>query len=223
MDLPESLVEMGITYRKDPIKAVRNQSFIKILHAYLRDDLMARLTPEAIKRGIEVIPEARVLGSHKPKDVDLAVVDPHNGPLMMIGVRSQMSSVGKNVLNYYEGIVGECISLQDRFPMSTYGYVYLMPLKPIKEGRETESVSHARFAKMYAAITGRSESRDYKSIRGLYDHFAYMVVDFDADPPVVRDDIVDAGVKNTDLKVSTLVDRMISTFNERLLFLNVFS
>ena len=99
----------------------------------------------------------------------------------MIGVRSQMSSVGKNVLNYYEGIVGECISLQDRFPMSTIGYAYLMPLRPIMEGRETEVIDHARFAKMYAAISGRS-GQDYKNVRGIYDQFAYLVVDFDQHP-----------------------------------------
>lgn len=44
---------------------------------------------------------------HTPKDVDVAVMDPDNGPLMLVGVRSQMSSVGKNQPNDYEGIVGE--------------------------------------------------------------------------------------------------------------------
>jgi hypothetical protein len=222
VDLHESLVAMGETYRNDPVKAVRGQAFIKVLHEYLIAEFDARLTPEARRRGIRVRAEATILGSHKPKDVDVAVIDPDNGPLLMVGVRSQMSSVGKNVLNYYEGIIGECIGLQDRFPMSTIGYVYLMPLRPIKEGRETEAVDHRRFAKMYAAITGRSGA-GYKTIRGIYDQFAYMVVDFDREPPAIRDDIVESSVADCDLHVASFVERMIGTFKDRLLFIDIFT
>lgn len=222
MDFSQCLVDMGGIYRADPVKAVRGQAFIKCLHGYLINEIDSRLTPYARRRGIKVVAEATILGSHKPKDVDVAVIDPENGPLLMIGVRSQMSSVGKNVLTYYEGIVGECISLQDRFPMSTIGYVYLMPLRPIKEGKELELVDHPRFAKMYAAITGRS-GQDYKNVRGVYDQFAYLVVDFDKEPPEIRDDLVEASVPLCDLHIATFVDRMLDTFKSRLLFVDVFT
>lgn len=212
--------EMGMIYRADPVKAVRSQSFIKLLHAYLIDDLTGRLTPQAKKRGIAVRDEVTVLGSHKPKDVDVAVVDPDNGPLLMVGVRSQMSSIGNNVLNYYEGIVGECISLQDRFPMCTIGYVYVMPQRPIKEGKEGESIDHQRFARMYAAITGRG-GVDYKNVRGVYDEFAYMVVDFDGDPPSLVDDAYTVA-DGVDLAIGTFVDRIVAKFNDRMLFWEVF-
>lgn len=222
MDFSTCLVDMGGLYRADPVRAVRGQGFIKCLHRYLITEIDGRLTPLARRRGIHIKAEAKILGSHKPKDVDVAVIDPDNGPLMMIGVRSQMSSVGKNVLNYYEGIVGECISLQDRFPMSTIGYAYLMPLRPIMEGREAEVIDHARFAKMYAAITGRS-GQDYKNVRGIYDQFAYLVVDFDQVPPEIRDDIVEGSVPRCDLHIATFVDRMVETFQSRLLYMDVFA
>lgn len=222
MDFSQCLVDMGGIYRANPVKAVRGQAFIKCLHNYLISELGPRLTPLARRRGIHVKAEARILGSHKPKDVDVAVIDPDNGPLMMIGVRSQMSSVGKNVLTYYEGIVGECISLQDRFPMSTIGYAYLHPLRPIMEGKELEIVDHQRFAKMYAAITGRS-GQNYKNVRGVYDQFAYLVVDFDQVPPQIRDDVIEESVPSCDLHISTFVDRMIDTFKSRLLFMDIFT
>ena len=211
---------MGAIYRADPTKAVRGQAFIKCLHGYFISALEARLTPTARRRGIHVKPEATILGSHKPKDVDVSVIDPENGPLMMVGVRSQMSSVGKNVLTYYESIVGECISLQDRFPMSTIGYAYLMPLKPIMEGKESEVIDHPRFAKLYASITGRT-GQDYKNIRGIYDQFAYLVVDFDQEPPALRDDLV-IGAVAVDLQASSFIDRMVTTFKSRMLFMDVF-
>ena len=219
--LQEVLREMGEVYREDPMKAVRGQGFIKLLHQYIGSQLEARLTTFARRRGIEVVYEAKVLGSTKPKDVDVAVIDPENGPLMLIGVRSQMSSVGKNVLTYYEGVVGECISLQDRYPMSTHGYVYLHPLQSIKEGKEKESIDHQRYARMYAAVTGRS-GPDYKSLRGIFDHYAYLVVDFDQAPPVLHEELATGAVKNMDLAISTFIERMVTTFNDRMLFWDVF-
>lgn len=222
MDVDACLLAMQDIYRRDPQVAVRGQSFIKMLHSLIAVDLRVRLTPEAVRQGIQVREEVTVYGSHKPKDVDVGVIDPSNGPLMLVGVRSQMSSIGKNALTYYEGIVGECISIQDRFPMAVTGYVYLHPMRPIKEGRELERVDHVRFARMYEAITGRT-GLDYKSLRGIYDHFAYLVVDFDASPPVLNKEMIRNAVPDTDLDIETFVDRMVSTFKKRHLFLNIFT
>lgn len=220
--LSEVLQQMGAAYRTNPVAAVRGQVFIKHLHVYLGTQLEARLTRFSKNRGIKVVYEAKVLGSNKPKDVDVAVIDPISGPLMLIGIRSQMSSVGKNVLTYYEGIIGECISLQDRFPMSTHGYVYLHPLSSILPGLERERIAHRRYARMYAAVSDRDGS-NYKNLRGIFDEFAYMVVDFEQAPPVLRDDMVKAAVPNLDLAIGSFVDRMVETFNARTLFWDVFS
>lgn len=219
MDLIESLKAMREIYEANPLKAVRGQAFINVLHLYLGEQLTARISPEGKKRGLEVRMEPSILGSHKPKNVDVAVIDPDNGPLLLIGVRSQMSSIGKNALTYYEGIIGECISLQERFPMAVHGYVYLMPLTSIKPGKEAENIDHTRYARMYAAIHGRT-GQDYKAIRGIYDQFAYMVVDFVPDPPTIHDDLVH--VPDADLRVETFVDRMVTTFIRREVFLDYF-
>ena len=237
--LSDLLTAMGASYRADPVQAVRSQDFIQLLHRYLGTQLEARLTKFAVRRGIKVVykdevndtdkkgnvkvrkvSEAQILSSTKPKNVDVAVIDPENGPLVIIGVRSQMSSVGKNVLTYYEGIVGECISLQDRFPMSTHGYVYLHPQTSIKEGKESESIDHKRYARFYADASGRT-GPTWKTIRGVFDQFAYMVVDFEQNPPKLHDEIVKASV-SADLSISTFIDRVVQTFNSRLLFWDVF-
>lgn len=215
------LRQMGEVYRSNPELAVRGQEFIKYLHSYVGSQLEARLTRFARRRNITVRYKATILGSTKPKDVDVAVMDPDNGPLVIIGVRSQMSSVGKNVLTYYEGIVGECISLQDRFPMATHGYIYLHPLTSIKEGKQREAIDHKRYARMYAAVTSRS-GPDYKSLRGIFDQFAYMVVDFQEAPPKLRDDMVKAAAPGLAMSIDTFVERIIGTFNSRTLFWDVF-
>lgn len=215
----QCLDDMKVVYDKNPTAAVRGQEFIKMLHSRLADDLRSRIRPAMKKKGIQVIEEAKLYGSHKPKDVDVAVVAPINGPLMVIGVRSQMSSIGNNVLTYYQDIVGECISLQDRFPMATFGYAYLHPLiDPKKKG----DLDHTRYARMYNAITGRDD-RTYADQRGLYDQFAYLVVDFAAATTVLRDDIVQNALPTgIDMSIDTFLDRMIATFKTRQIWLDVF-
>ena len=219
MDLNRILAQMQEVYTRDPLYAVRSQEFINILHREISEDMEARLSSTSVRRGVAAVSEATIYGSHKPKDVDVSIIDPENGPLVMIGIRSQMSSVAKNALTYYEGIIGECISIQDRFPMAVTAYLYLMPLQPIKEGRKQETINHSRYARMYDAITGRT-GQSYRDIRGIFDEFAYMVVDFNQSPPVLCNDLL-ADVEH-DLSVTTLVDRIIRTFKLRHIFLDVF-
>jgi hypothetical protein len=205
---------MHSDFTADPAKAVRSQSFIRFLHAYLRDDLQSRLSAFGKAKKVLVSLEPTVMGSHRPKDMDVAVIDPVNGPMMLIGVRSQMSSIGKNTLGYIDGIIGEAESLQKRFPMSVHGYVYFMPKEVIKPGKESEAVNHPRYARLLATITGRS-GVDYNETRGIYDHVAYMVVDFKANPLALEDALVANAAPAADLRVSTFIDRMVETYRER--------
>lgn len=228
--LDETLTRMHELYSTDRVSAVRGQHFIKTLHGYIADQLEDRLHPDAVKMGIKVIEEAKILGSHKSKDVDVAVVHPQSGPLILVGVRSQMSSVGKNVLTYYQDIVGEAVSLQERYPMTVHNYAYLHPYsyvekrkatktKPARE--ETVIPDHARYAKMYRAIAGRDDKL-YRTTSGIYDEFAYMVVEFEKSPALLRDDIVKAASPDTDLSIETFVDRIVDTYKRRNIWLDLF-
>lgn len=216
----ETLLEMKTVFEKNPEAAVRSQNFIQTFHQFIKEDLASHLTPQAKKQHIRVEQEAKVFGSFKSKDVDVAVIHPTNGPLLLIGVRSQMSSVGKNVLTYYQDIVGEAISLQERFPMCATGYAYLHPLKVVPWERNNgtwtnaESPDHSRFARMYAGI-GSRDDRLYKHQLGSYDQFAYSVVDFQADEPQLHDEIVRQAVPDLDMSIFSFVPRLIDTFNNR--------
>jgi hypothetical protein len=212
--LAACLSSMDAEFRADPMKAVRSQSFIRFLHAYLAEDLRERLSPFARRRGVDVKLEPKVLGSHRAKDLDVGVIDPVNGPLMLIGVRSQMSSIGNNTLGYIDGIIGEAESLEKRFPMSTHGYVYFMPKLVIKPEKTDEKVTHARWAGLLSTITGR-HGVDYNETRGVYDHLAYMVVDFHADPLTIDDKLVADAVPDIDLRIGSFLDRMVETYKDR--------
>ena len=221
MNISGCLTSMLQVYRHNPSTAVRGQRFIRILHSYIADELKNRLHPKAIKQNVRVIEEALLFGSHKPKKVDVACVHPTSGPLVVIGVRSQMSSVGKNALTYYQDIVGECISLQDRFPLAVHGYAYLHPLHEFKGTQLTQRTpDHQRYARMYEAISGR-EGRNYGDIRGLFDEFAYLIVDFGQQPPNVMDTLIPPDVQ-LDLSIDTFVDRIVTTFQKRHIWIDLF-
>ncbi len=206
-----TLAEMKAVYAADPMAAVRSQRFIKHIHERIERELTARLTREATSAGVSVRLEAPVHGSFKDKNVDVAVLHPVNGPLISVGVRSQMSSVGKNILTYLQDIMGEAVSLQDRFPMTVYGYIYLLPIRPHDSDAE---IDFRRYARLFSNIAERGATT-YKSERGKYDHFAFALVDFDQDPPALLEERVEAVSPDADLRVSNFTDRLIQTFERR--------
>ena len=221
------LSEMKKTYLDNPTSSVRGSSFIYHLHRYCVDELYSAMGSDKVQKiGIEdmkmpssrpnypsvpidpqkyqLMQEVTLFGSHKNKDEDIALVHFANGPQIAIGVRSQMSSVGKNLENYYEGIIGECISLHDRF---TLGYVYLLPKHPIKPGLK-EEIDLERAESLFLKITNRD---DWHNPHDRYEHFAFIKVDFSTDPPALLSTC-------SALSIETFFDKLVSTHNERNLF-----
>jgi hypothetical protein len=217
MTWPETFREMKSIYAEGIDAAVRSQRFIKVLHRAIASEIEIRLTEVAKKEGVKVEAEAKLHGSFKDKDVDISVIHPTNGPLILCGVRSQMSSISKNILTYSQDIMGEAVSLQDRFPMTVFGYCYLLPLKP----HDTGHLDVSRYSKIFGSMSARSEA-SYKHERGRYDHFAFACVDFETDPPSLREDLVAEGNPKVDLALSNLSERLIETFKQRNPWLNYF-
>ncbi len=228
--LQECLADMKSIYLADPTAAVRGASFIYKLHKYCADELCAALNPSKVQRieltdmkkpagrpnypavpiepdKFQLMQEATLFGSHKNKDEDIVLTHYANGPQIAIGVRSQMSSIGKNIENYYEGIIGECISLHDRFPMATLGYVYLLPQNPIKLGSK-ETIDLNRAEKLFKKITNR---KDWHSPNDRYEHFAFIKVDFATNPPTIIPTC-------PELNIETFFDKLIATHNDRNFF-----
>ncbi len=197
------LKQMKAVYLGDPNVAVRGQGFINILHDYCVDELANIGVPRE-----KIFKEATIYGSHKAKDVDVAVIDNVNGPFIIVGIRSQMSSVSKNILTYYEEIIGDCISLHDRFPMAVICYLYLLPTKPIKPGLEKESIDLDRAEKLFRLITDRG---DWRNTKDKYEHFAFLKVDFTKENPRLLDTI-------PQLRIADFFDKIKETYNERNLF-----
>ena len=231
--LIDCLSSMKKQYISSPTGSVRGSSFIYHLHEYCVDELAAAISedypiqiisinemktrpkgvPHTPKVPIEphklqLMVEATLFGSHKNKDTDIILSHYANGPQIIIGIRSQMSSVANNIENYYEGIIGECISLHDRFPMATIGYVYLLPKHPIKDGLTNEIVDLDKAERLFQKITARP---DWHSPHDKYEHFAFLKVDFEQDPPELIETC-------NLLKIDTFFDKLLDTHNDRNIF-----
>lgn len=228
--LVSCLTRMKAIYLSDPTAAVRGQTFIYELHKYCVEELNLAIGSDKVQKislsemkqptgkphypvvqidpqKYQLMQEVTLFGSHKNKDEDIALTHFANGPQIAIGVRSQMSSVGKNLENYYEGIIGECISLHDRFPMATLGYVYLLPKNPIKQGL-VEDIDLDRAETLFKRITDRN---DWHSPNDRYEHFAFLKVDFSTDPPTIIP-------STSELSIETFFDKLVATHNDRNLF-----
>ena len=224
------LTKMKEIYLADPNGSVRGQTFIDQLHQYCIGELHNSIGMDKVQRidlsdmklptgkphypavpidpkKYQLMREITLFGSHKNKDEDIVLTHFANGPQIAIGVRSQMSSVGKNIENYYEGIIGECISLHDRFPMAVLGYVYLLPKNPIKPGL-SEEIDLNRAEALFQKITERN---DWHSPNDRYEHFAFLKVDFSTDPPTVIP-------SSPELSIEPFFDKLVATHNDRNLF-----
>jgi hypothetical protein len=201
-ELLDCLQQMKELYLESPVRSVRSQTFINVLHDFCISELRKVGIEE--DRGFQIMKEATIHGSHKSKDVDVAVIENINGPQIIIGIRSQMSSVAKNILTYYEEIIGDCISLHDRFPMAVLCYVYLLPKHPIKEGL-AETVNLDRAERLFERIAGR---KDWRETKDKYEHFAFLKVDFESEPPTLID--------TTELlSIDNFFDNIAKTYSDR--------
>lgn len=213
-DLIRTLVEMKRIYEEDPKKAVRSQKMINKLHEFSVRELK-RLGISERKVAIKL--EGKIFGSHKPKDVDVAVIHPEAGPLIVVSVRSQMSSIDKNFLGYYEGIIGDVISLHDKYPDLVVGELYMLPKETIITGqdgrRRVEPHDLRKKEQLFKRITNRKSGSERTD---KYEHLAFLAVDFVKDPPEVLDI-----PKDETMRIEDFYDKLLATYQERNPFLDI--
>ena len=226
----ETLIKMKEIYDQDPTISVRSKAFIKVLDEYCvyeleRLGIKDKVCPIGIGDGtrkkkttITVKQETSLIGKHRPKDVDVCVYTKESGPIIAISTRSQMSSVGKNIINYYEGIIGDVINLHENFPSLVIGEIYLLPTEPIKKKADgtimKETINFATIEHMFSLITER-ENKD--SPPDKYEHFAFLVVDFTKNPPELHQTFP----SSDKLKIDNFFDKLLKTHNERSPFLKI--
>lgn len=107
---------------------------------------------------------------------------------MVIGVRSQMSSIAKNFDTLAERSFAETLNLRLRCPLITLGEVYLIPLREFADEKlkqnkfafRNEKVDVSKFLRIFNSIT---DAKYYEDIKSIYKYNAttLIVADFEKD------------------------------------------
>lgn len=211
-DLQMTLTEMRRLYVKDPVNAVRGQHMIRQLHAFSIRELKRLGVSE---KKVLIKKETKIFGAHKAKKVDVAVIHEEAGPLIIISIRSQMSSFDKNFKNYIEGLSGEAANLHEAYPNLVVGLIYILPKETIQMDSAGRREIHdlQKKEKLFKPMSYRKDAKDSPS---KFEHIAYLAVDFVKDPPEVLDIPSDPT-----LRIENFYYKLLKTYRERNPFLDI--
>lgn len=235
---------------------IRSQHLIYELHEFVKEELLFYgINPDNIYPPLhQAKPEITMTGTFKRKDQDVCVVPkkivnkpelinwgPLNnsgiysvyGPekeekILATNVRSQLSSINKNIDTLFERMISESLNLHDKYPRLVLGELYLIP---VYEYDDTEMFNNniafksgitniAKFIQFFSYLN------DYKEVTEPYKYTkaGLVVVDFRQDIPKIyenteelkQDNLVD---DNFDLELASLspiryVYDLLSIYNE---------
>tara|TARA_B100000886_G_scaffold164327_1_gene112087 strand:+ start:2130 stop:2993 length:864 start_codon:yes stop_codon:yes gene_type:complete len=142
---------------------------------------------------------------------------------IIIGIRSQMSSVDKNFDTLMERAFAETLNMRLRFPVITMGEVYLLPIEELDDEAMkknkitfTKRVKIEKFIRTFNSFSGRSSldlEEQYK-----YDASALILVDFKQDPPKIIYNKIDLKQYGFSEEVCSMFEKISAHgFDERLL------
>ena len=200
---------------------IRSESLIQRIHEVTKQSLHSELNFREIEHEIHPplgakSPELTVWGLLKKKKQDIVILagnmeaEPELiqvGPLagqmdelgrrvtnqsIVIGVRSQLSSIAKNFDTLMERTFAETINLRFRHPRLVMGEVYLLAVKDYDEqlmkenrvGWKNEYTNVERFISIFNSMSGRDDYEDVNEFY-RYERCVLLLVDFSLEPPKV--------------------------------------
>ena len=179
-ELTSTLIRMRDIFVADPTYAVRSKKFISEFQNYCAYELRSR---KLEANGSQIKVEHSIYVGRGPVEADVAIIDTKGQPILIVDVRSQMTSIGKNFNNYIRMKAGEVESIHAKYPRCVVGLVYVHPagdLHTLKPVGPVGVFNYAKAAVQLASLDGRISLTDFAS---TYEHVAYCVIDFNANPP----------------------------------------
>jgi hypothetical protein len=199
---------------------IRSHSLILPIHEVVKVSLAEKIEEDGRSFTIhppvgQKRPELNIAGFLKRKDQDIVVLFDgdtskpeiiEEGPLenvedavgreisersLVIGVRSQMSSVNKNFDTLMERLFAETLNLRLRLPKLVMGEVYMLPVFEYDSGAmkqdavdwQSSPVDIERFIKTFTAFSGRAHNEQEEKYK--YERSALIFADFRLEQPKV--------------------------------------
>lgn len=218
---------------------IRSQNLILKIHEVVKISLLKEISQYRTDFTIfppigARSPEMAVFGLLKSKKQDVVVLfndTPDHGSLVkegplagsydpigkekaeksiVIGIRSQLSSVAKNFDTLMERAFAETLNLRLRLPDLVMGDVYLIPvveyddvlMKQNRVGWKHDIIAVDKFVSTFLAISNRSYAKSDPEIY-KYERVALIIVDFRKNPPKIflsTDELREGGFLSKDFK-----------------------
>jgi hypothetical protein len=224
---------------------IRSQQIINLIHEFVKSEFVnLGIRPSVIFPPVgQPSPEIKLRGFLKSKNQDLCLIpfpnevsgsrvsvdDELMDQIISVNIRSQLSSLRKNIDTLYERTFAEALNLHLINPNQCLGEVYLIPTHEyddiaMKENRIAfKRVSDiAGYIKMFQAINKRASTGDNDH---KYERVSLMVVDFRQDEPILYESISELvndglleeghGVSMDGLSIRSFAEDLLSIYGER--------
>lgn len=120
-----------------------------------------------------------ILGGFFAKEIDVVIAEYDRGLELAVSTKTMTNSFGKNITNRFEEASGDLLNIRRRYPMATFGYVYLVTSNVFDEPHGWE-----RIKDMCRKLKSLAPGDD----RGSYDSSCLIVLDSTGDGPRLMED-----------------------------------
>jgi hypothetical protein len=122
---------------------------------------------------------SNILGGFFTKEIDVVMAEYDRGLELGVSTKTMTGSFGKNLGNRFEEASGDLLNIRRRYPLATFGYVYLVTANVFEEPASWERVKD-----MLRKLTSLGTGDDSAS----YDACALIVVDWTDGSAVLSED-----------------------------------
>lgn len=136
-----------------------------------------------------------ILGGFFAKEIDVVIAEYDRGLELAVSSKTMTDSFGKNITNRFEEASGDLLNIRRRYPLATFGYVYLVTSNVFDEPAGWERIKD--MLRKLQSLTPGDE-------RGSYDSTCLIVLDRTGrKPQLLEDEVPD------DLSPDVFFERML--------------
>jgi len=158
---------------------------------------------ETIQKLVELTgaSSTNILGGFFMKEIDVVIAEFDRGLELGVSSKTMTDSFGKNITNRFEEASGDLLNIRRRYPLATFGYVYLVTSNVFDEPAGWERIKD--MLRKLQSLTPGDE-------RGSYDSTCLLVLNRNGRMPKLVEDKVPP-----DLSPNTFFERMLGQLFSR--------
>jgi hypothetical protein len=171
-ELRRAGIDAGAVWPRTERPRILSQALAKAAgrFKYARDPTVREIQEATVDQLSELAGQSstNILGGFFAKEIDVVVAEYDRGLELAVSTKTMTNSFGKNITNRFEEASGDLLNIRRRYPLATFGYVYLVTSNVFDEPHGWERI--------------KDMCRKLKSLapgdeRGSYDATCLIVLD----------------------------------------------